>query len=57
MLPEKLFIRTHRSIVVSINKMQSFTHELVEVDKTYIPIGKLFRNGVMKLFSPAVGSR
>lgn len=51
MLPEKLFVRTHRSFIVSINKIKSFTNELVEVDKTDIPIGKLFRNGVMKVFS------
>src|SRR5690242_4224720 len=52
MLPEKLFVRTHRSFIVSINKIKSFTNELVEVDKTDIPIGKLFRNGVMKVFTP-----
>lgn len=51
MLPEKLFVRTHRSFIVSINKIKSFTNELVEIDKTDIPIGKLFRNGVMKVFS------
>ena len=51
MLPGKLFVRTHRSFIVSINKIKSFTNELVEVDKTDIPIGKLFRNGVMKVFS------
>ena len=51
MLPDKLFVRTHRSFIVSINKIKSFTHELVEIDKTDIPIGKLFRNGVMKVFS------
>src|SRR5690242_3981680 len=52
MLPEKLFVRTHRSFIVSINKIKSFTNELVEIDKTDIPIGKLFRNGVMKVFTP-----
>jgi DNA-binding LytR/AlgR family response regulator len=51
MLPGKLFVRTHRSFIVSINKIKSFTNELVEIDKTDIPIGKLFRNGVMKVFS------
>jgi two-component system, LytTR family, response regulator len=51
MLPDKLFVRTHRSFIVSINKIKSFTHELVEIDKIDIPIGKLFRNGVMKVFS------
>ncbi|WP_205513444.1 LytR/AlgR family response regulator transcription factor [Longitalea arenae] len=51
MLPGKQFVRTHRSFIVSISKIRSFTNELVEIDKTDIPIGKLFRNGVMKVFS------
>ena len=49
MLPEEGFIRTHRSFIVSIGKIKSYTHELIEVDKTEIPIGKLFRNGVRKV--------
>ena len=51
MLPEQDFIRTHRSFIVSLPKIKSFTHELIEVDKTQIPIGKLFRNGVMKVLN------
>ena len=51
MLPGKLFVRTHRSFIVSINKIKSFTNELVEIEKTDIPIGKLFRNGVLKVFA------
>jgi len=49
MLPEEGFIRTHRSFIVSIGKIRSYTHELIEIDKTEIPIGKLFRNGVLKV--------
>ena len=49
MLPENHFIRTHRSFIVSVPKIKSFTHELIEVEKTEIPIGKLFRNSVMKM--------
>jgi two-component system LytT family response regulator len=48
MLPEKDFIRSHRSFIVSLQKIKSFTAELIEIDKTEIPIGKLYRNGVMK---------
>lgn len=48
MLPEKEFIRTHRSFIVSLSKIKSFTSELIEIEKTEIPIGKLFRNEVMK---------
>jgi DNA-binding LytR/AlgR family response regulator len=51
MLPEQDFIRTHRSFIVSLPKIKSFTHELIEVEKTQIPIGKLFRNGVMKVLN------
>ena len=49
LLPEHLFLRTHRSYIVSLPKIKSFTHETIEVDKAEIPIGKLFRTGVMKV--------
>ena len=49
MLPETAFIRTHRSFIVSLQKIRSFTQELLEVEKTEIPIGKIYRNGVMKM--------
>ncbi|MBD0297487.1 MAG: response regulator transcription factor [Flavisolibacter sp.] len=48
MLPEKHFMRIHRSFIVSLPKIKSFTHELVEVEKMELPIGKLFRNSVLR---------
>ena len=51
MLPEKEFIRTHRSFIVSVRKIRSFTQELIEIEKTEIPIGKIYRNGVMKILA------
>jgi DNA-binding LytR/AlgR family response regulator len=48
MLPEKEFIRTHRSFIVAARHIRSFTSELIEINNTEIPIGKLFRNEVMK---------
>lgn len=51
MLPEKLFVRSHRSFIVAVNRIKSFTNELIELDKAEIPIGKLYRNGVMKVLS------
>ena len=51
MLPEKEFIRTHRSFIVSLQKIRSFTQELIEIEKTEIPIGKIYRNGVMKMLA------
>jgi DNA-binding LytR/AlgR family response regulator len=48
MLPEKEFIRTHRSFIVATRHIRCFTSELIEINNTEIPIGKLFRNEVMK---------
>ena len=49
MLPEKEFIRVHRSYIVSLSRINTFTAELIEVEKAEIPVGKLYRNGVMKV--------
>jgi len=51
MLPDHSFIRTHRSFIVSLPRIRSYTSELIEIDKTEIPIGKLFRNNVLKTLS------
>jgi two-component system LytT family response regulator len=51
MLPETAFIRTHRSYIVSRSKIRSYTGELIEIGNTEIPIGKLFKNNVMKLLA------
>lgn len=49
MLPEKKFIRTHRSFIVSLDKIKSFTSELIDIAATEVPVGKLYRNTVMKV--------
>ncbi|TXJ27017.1 MAG: response regulator transcription factor [Chitinophagaceae bacterium] len=51
MLPEREFIRVHRSYIASIAHIKSFTSEIIEIEKKEIPIGKLFRNEVMKMLS------
>jgi DNA-binding LytR/AlgR family response regulator len=51
MLPEKNFIRTHRSFIVSLDKIKTFTSDLIEIDKTEVPIGKLYRSGVLKMLT------
>lgn len=48
MLPEKEFVRTHRSFIVATRHIKSFTSELIEIHNTEVPIGKLFRNEVLK---------
>lgn len=51
MLPEKKFVRVHRSYIVSLDKIKTFTNELIEIGNAEIPIGKLYRFNVMKLLS------
>ena len=51
MLPENQFIRSHRSFIVSLQKIKSYTSELIQIGKTEIPIGKLYRSHVLKLLS------
>lgn len=49
MLPEKEFIRVHRSYIVSLYPIKTFTAELIEIGNTEIPIGKMYRNAVLKI--------
>lgn len=45
-LPQNDFLRVHRSFIVSINKIDSFTHEFIEIDKKAIPISRSYKNDV-----------
>jgi two-component system, LytTR family, response regulator len=49
LLPEHLFVRTHRSFIVSLQKIRTYTHELIEIEQGEVPIGKLYRNAVLKV--------
>ena len=48
MLPQEEFIRVHRSFIVAINKVTSFSSHAVFVGKQEIPIGPLYRHEVQK---------
>lgn len=49
MLSETEFVRIHRSYIVSIRKINSFTHETVEIGEKELPIGKFYLNSFLKL--------
>ena len=49
MLSDSEFIRIHRSYIVSIKKIHSFTHETVEIGNKELPIGKYYLNNFLKL--------
>ncbi len=49
MLPDKFFKRIHRSFIVSINKIDSYTAEMVEINGVSIPIGRGYKDVIEKL--------
>jgi len=49
LLPANLFKRIHRSYIVSINKIESYTADMVEVNGVSIPIGRGYRDIIEKL--------
>jgi len=49
MLPHNLFLRIHRSYIVSINKVTAFTNNYVEIGKTELPIGSSYHDVFSKL--------
>lgn len=44
LLPANLFKRVHRSFIVSMNKVESYTAEYVEVNGVTIPIGRGYKD-------------
>jgi DNA-binding LytR/AlgR family response regulator len=48
LLNKNEFIRIHRSFIVPINKIKSYTHELVEINKKELPIGRSYLNHFME---------
>jgi two-component system, LytTR family, response regulator len=44
LLPGQLFKRIHRSFIISISKIESYTADMVEVNGVSIPIGRAYRD-------------
>ncbi len=49
LLPANLFKRIHRSFIISLNKIESYTAEIVEVCGISIPIGRGYRDIIENL--------
>jgi two-component system, LytTR family, response regulator len=49
LLPAHLFKRIHRSFIVSLNKIEAYTAEEVEVNGISIPIGRGYRDSLENL--------
>ncbi len=48
-LPANLFKRIHRSFIVSMSKVESYTAQMVEVNGVSIPIGRGYRDVIENL--------
>src|SRR5678809_743777 len=49
MLPANLFKRIHRSFIVALNKIDSYTADSVEVNGVAIPVGRDYRDSIKDL--------
>jgi DNA-binding LytR/AlgR family response regulator len=50
-LPGNNFIRIHRSYIVAVNKIESFTSDTIEIAKYELPISRMYRHEVEKLLN------
>lgn len=46
-LPQQDFIRIHRSFVISIKAIESFTNEYIEINRKQIPISRSYKKEVL----------
>jgi DNA-binding LytR/AlgR family response regulator len=51
MLPSDEFLRIHRSYIVSINKIDSYNADSIEIAKHDLPIGRLFKHDVNRVLN------
>lgn len=45
-LPKSMFLRIHRSYIVAINKIQSYSSELVMIGENELPVSKMYKHEV-----------
>ncbi len=50
-LPPNKFIRIHRSFIVAVNKIESFTSDTIEIAKHELPISRMYRHEVEKVLN------
>jgi len=49
LLPANLFKRVHRSFIIALNKIESYTSEIIEVNGVSIPIGRGYKD-ILEIF-------
>ncbi|QIA07628.1 LytR/AlgR family response regulator transcription factor [Draconibacterium halophilum] len=46
-LPQQDFLRVHRSFIVAVNAINSFTSEIIEIGKKQIPVSRSYKDVVL----------
>ena len=47
-LPSLQFLRIHRSYIVNLKKIDSYTNEFIEIEKNAIAISRTYKENVLK---------
>jgi DNA-binding LytR/AlgR family response regulator len=47
-LPKDIFIRIHRSFIISINKINSYNADIIYIGNAELPIGRIFKQNVIR---------
>jgi DNA-binding LytR/AlgR family response regulator len=47
-LPEHQFIRIHKSFIIALDKITSYSTEQVRLGEQALPLGRLFKSGFFK---------
>lgn len=50
-LSKEMFLRIHRSFIVALNKIESYSNELVWIGKAELPISRMYRHEVEKVLN------
>jgi DNA-binding LytR/AlgR family response regulator len=53
-LPERAFLRIHRSFIVSLSKIESFTAGVIQVGKYELPVSRSYRHEVEKVLKESL---
>jgi DNA-binding LytR/AlgR family response regulator len=47
-LPQKFFLRIHRSYIVAIKSIESYTNEFIEIKNKALPISRTYKESILK---------
>jgi DNA-binding LytR/AlgR family response regulator len=50
-LPKDSFLRIHKSFIINLNRIDSFSNNVVEINKKELPLGRLYKNEALKVLS------